>query len=441
MEVLIKIAQLILSLSILVILHEFGHFAFAKLFKTRVEKFYLFFNPWFSVFKFRFKETEYGLGWLPLGGYVKITGMIDESMDREQMEKPAQPWEFRSKPAWQRLLIMVGGVVVNFILALVIYSLVLFTWGESYLKTEDVKYGIMCDSLGLEMGLQNGDKILSIDGKYIDNFNKVFPELILEQAKTIEVERSGVKTVIDVDSDLYPRILNSKGIFMPRFPFVVAKVADGSVADQAGFQAGDQFMKINGESAFYWDEVKELLEKYRTKEVVATVSRGGSELDLMVAMDSTGKIGVYTQDIASFFEFTDVKYGFLESIPAGINKGVELTHSYLKQLKIMVKPENKAYKQVGSFITIGSQFSPTWDWERFWNWTAFLSIILAVMNLLPIPALDGGHVLFLLYEIITGRKPSEKFLEYAQVVGMLLVLGLVVLAFTNDIIRLITNQL
>ncbi|MGM0549769.1 MAG: RIP metalloprotease RseP [Bacteroidota bacterium] len=440
MEVLVKIAQLLLSLSILVVLHEFGHFAFAKLFKTRVEKFYLFFNPWFTLFKFQKGETEYGLGWLPLGGYVKISGMIDESMDKEQMKQPPKPYEFRAKPAWQRLLIMLGGVMVNFVLALVIYAATLYIWGEQYLPTKEVKYGITADSLAKATGFQDGDLIRSVDGEEVENFFKIVPHIVLNDANSVQVLRDGQQTNVSIKREVIPSLLKDPAFITPRIPFYVAGFAEESPAKNAGIKIDDQIVAVNNHNTPYFDDFVEKVKKYKEQEVEVSVIRNQDTLVLPVRVNSEGMIGVAVDgNIARFFTLESTDYSLLESIPAGINKGVEIFGSYLKQLKLIFNTETEAYKSVGGFITIGNIFPGVWDWQSFWNLTAFLSIILAIMNVLPIPALDGGHVMFLLYEIVSGRKPSEKFLEYAQVAGMVLLLGLLVFANGNDIIKLFSN--
>jgi regulator of sigma E protease len=438
MVILVKAAQLILSLSILVILHEMGHFFFARLFKTRVEKFYLFFNPWFSIFKFKKGDTEYGLGWLPLGGYVKIAGMIDESMDKEQMKQAPQPYEFRSKPAWQRLLIMLGGVLVNFVLALVIYSAVLYVWGDKYLKTSNLKYGITCESIAQEIGFQNGDKILTLDGKTVDAFHQVVPQIVLDNVSWVTVERDSNKLEIPISKDYLPRLLKSEvPQFAPRFPFVVGSILAGSPAETAGLQEGDSLIAINGSPATFFDEFRAALQANKNQEVTVTVMRNGTPFDAIIAVPETGIAGVANVPLDRFLDISTFEYNFFQAVPAGIKKGFNTLSSYLKQLKLIFSPSTKAYESVGGFGTIASIFPGTWDWQSFWSLTAFLSIILAIMNVLPIPALDGGHVLFLLYEIITGRKPSDKFLEYAQITGMILILGLVLFANINDIIKYI----
>ncbi len=440
MGVFIQIAQLLLSLSILVILHESGHFIFAKLFKTRVEKFYLFFDPWFSLFKFKKGETEYGVGWLPLGGYVKISGMIDESMDKEQLKKPPQPYEFRSKPAWQRLIIMLGGVTVNFLLALILYVAILYIWGESYLPTKNVTYGIFVDSIGMEMGLQNGDKILSVDNQEIEKFYNIIPDIVLNERKKIQIERDGRRMEIEIPRSVIPAIIKGKSIIDARIPFaplIVTGYMKQSAARTAGIEIGDEVLGFNGMRFEYYDEFSNKISEYRGEEVIVNVRRGDEEMDFPIIVSNEGLIGIERNNPSQFFEFKSVKYGFLESIPAGISKGIKTLVDYLKQFKLLFSRETKAYESLGGFITIGSIFPKEWDWYSFWTFTAFLSIILAIMNVLPIPALDGGHVMFLLYEVVSGRKPSDKFLEYAQITGMILLLALLLFANGNDVVRLL----
>ncbi len=438
MDVFIKVAQLLLSLSIMVILHELGHFTFARIFHTRVEKFYLFFNPWFSLFKFKKGDTEYGVGWIPLGGYVKISGMIDESMDREQMKKPPQPWEFRAKPAWQRLLIMLGGILVNFLLAFVIYIAVMFVWGEQYLPNENVKYGILVDPVGEEIGLRNGDKILAVDSQKIEAFNKILPEIVLNHARTLTVEREGKVFTLAIPDSIFPKLLKGQGMIQPRLPFdpfIVKGFTKNSPARKAGVKKGDRLVAVDSIHFKYYDEFRNYLLQHKGKQVLLTVERDSSYLDIPLQLTPEGMIGVST-DFSHVFEYKKIKYSFWESIPAGIRKGIRTTGDYLKQIKLIFTPKTKAYESLGGFITIGSIFPPVWDWYSFWNLTAFLSIILGIMNLLPIPALDGGHVLFLLYEMITGRKPGDKFMEYAQIAGMIFILALLLYANGNDIFKL-----
>jgi regulator of sigma E protease len=442
MTILIKILQFVLSLSILVIIHELGHFTLAKLFKTRVEKFYLFFDPWFSLFKFKKGETEYGIGWLPLGGYVKISGMIDESMDKEQMKLPPQPYEFRSKTSWQRLLIMTGGVVFNFILAMLIYVLVLFAWGETYLPTANVKYGIVTDSVGYNIGLRNGDKILTLDNQYIENFLQITSDIVLNNRKTIQVERDGQKLNIEIPREYVPLMLKGKGQINYRTPFrplIIKTFLKESPAKTGGVQQGDELTGIDSIQFTYSDEFQKYLLEKKSVPVTLNLLRNDSLVNVTVTPTSAGLLGIsYTgRSLDQIFELKTLKYGFLESVPAGIRKGFKTIGDYLKQFKLIFSKHSKAYESLGGFITIGNIFPGVWDWQSFWNLTAFLSIILAVMNILPIPALDGGHVMFLLFEVITGRKPSDKFLEYAQIAGMILLLSLLIFANGNDILRLI----
>ena len=437
--ILIKAAQLVLSLSLLVIIHEFGHFMFARLFKTRVEKFYLFFDPWFSLFKVKKGDTEYGVGWLPLGGYVKISGMIDESMDKEAMKLPAQPYEFRAKKTWQRLLIMVGGVVMNFILAFIIYIGILYAWGESYLPTANVKYGIEVDSVGMKIGLENGDKILSVDNLPVENFRKVIPTVILDKAQAIQVERGGQKVDVEISDDDLALLIKSKGVILPRIPFdyKIIKLVKNSPAKEAGLKVDDQILGIDSLKYEYNDQFRTMLRENIGKKINLSVLRDNQKMIISMNVPETGALGIQLeQDLTKIFELKTIEYSLIESIPAGIDRGLSTISDYLKQFKLIFSPKTKAYESLGGFIAIGNIFPGAWNWFDFWNMTAFLSIILGVMNLLPIPALDGGHVMFLLFEMITGRKPGDKFLEYAQIAGMVLLLSLVLFANGNDIFKL-----
>lgn len=434
----VQVAQFILSLSILIVLHELGHFIPARIFKTRVEKFYLFFDPYFSLFKVKKGDTEYGIGWLPLGGYVKISGMIDESMDKEQMKLPPQDWEFRSKPAWQRLIIMVGGVTVNVILGVLIYAMVLFAWGEEYLPTENAKYGIACDSLALKMGLKDGDKILAVENKPVESFSRITGEIVLGQVKTIQVERDGQKMDINVsDDNISEMIKRSKSPFIsPRIPCIVDSVAPGLPADSVGFKKGDQMISINGKPASFFNEVTTILKANPFTVANILVLRGKDTLLIRTPVTGDGTIGFQTRTLDKFLTLDTIKYSFFEAFPAGIAKAKKTFVDYIKQFSVIFTVKD-AHKQLGGFGTIASAYSKEWDWENFWGFTAFLSIALAIMNILPIPALDGGHVMFLLYEVITRRKPNEKFMEYAQYVGMFLLLALLLYANGNDIYRAI----
>jgi len=441
MEILIKILQFTLSLSILVIIHECGHFFFAKLFKTRVEKFYLFFNPWFSLFKIKKGETEYGIGWLPLGGYVKISGMIDESMDLEQMKQPPQPYEFRSKTKWQRLLIMLGGVLVNFIFALIIYVAILYTWGESYLPTKNAKYGIAVDSLASKAGLRSGDIVLSVDNKEVENFQQIIYTIIINESKTIQVLRDSQKVNVTLPETIVHSLIRDKDFFTVRFPFVIDKFTGESVAPSAGFKKGDKMVAINGSEAKYYDQFRTILSKNKGQEIKVTVERDKKYIDIAVKVPSSGLLGIYPAgDLTKYFELKYIKYGFIESIPAGISRGFNKLSDYIRQFKVVFSSKAKGYESLGGFIAIGSIFSGEWDWASFWNITALLSIVLAFMNIMPIPALDGGHVLFLLYEIITGRKPSDKFLEYAQLVGLIIIVTIILYANLNDVYKFIIKK-
>jgi regulator of sigma E protease len=435
---LTQILQFIFSLTLLVLVHEFGHFIFAKIFGVRVEKFYIFFNPGFSIYKKKIGETEYGIGWLPLGGYVKLAGMIDESLDKKQLEKEPEPWEFRSKPAWQRLIIMLGGIFMNIILAFIIYISMLATWGTDYLPADKVK-GIMVDSLGQELGLKNGDYILYVNGQKVKRFRDIYIKLILDEPHTMTVLRNDTDTVYLVfnNQDL-AKILDHGQFFTPRFPFVIAGFADSSVAKKAGFEIGDSIIAFNSKPVHYFDQVKDLLKTHKGQNVTFTVRRNGKDTIIALTIPQSGKLGVYVDtDISKYYPIETEHYTLWQAIPAGIKLTFKQIGSYLKQFKLLFTPETKAYKSVGSFIAIGHLFPKAWDWQHFWSLTAFLSIVLAVVNLLPIPALDGGHALFALFEIITGRRPSDKFLEYAQILGMILLLLLIALAFWNDLTRFV----
>jgi regulator of sigma E protease len=439
MEVFIKIVQLLLSLSLLVLLHEFGHFIAARIFKTRVEKFYLFFNPWFSIYKFKRGETTYGLGWLPLGGYVKIAGMIDESMDKKQMKNEPQPWEFRSKPAWQRLIIMIGGVVMNLILAFIIYIFLLFIYGQQYLPVSSIKNGIACDSTAMQMGLQNGDHILKLDGKNVDNFMAIPADILLNNTTTITVERNGKILDIPISDDIHTKLLREKnfGFITPRFPTIIEDYSEYSIAKEAGLLPGDTLIAVNDIATPFYNDFKQTIIENTDQAVTITALRGGDTLGIDLTVPNTGVIGIIVvTDMSQFFELRTKEYSFFQAVPAGIKFTYDRTTDYLKQLKIIFSPKTKAYESLGGFISIGNLFPGQWDWYSFWNMTAFISIILAIMNLLPIPALDGGHVLFLLWEIITRRKPHDKFIEYAQIAGMVFLLLLVLYANGSDIFRL-----
>ena len=441
MEILIKVVQFFMSLSLLVAIHEFGHFIVARIFKIRVEKFYIFFDPWFSLCKWKRGDTEYGLGWLPLGGYVKIAGMIDESMDIEQMQAPVQPWEFRAKPAWKRFCVMVAGVVMNILLAMMIYSGIRYTWGESYLANEDVKWGYNFNATAEAMGFQDGDKVVSIDGTEIDDVNDIRQLLILtESDRTVVVDRAGERVEFTIPFDELVAMRRNKeyeDLYMLRVPFVIDSVAAAS-AIEAGLQAGDEVVACNGQSNV--DVVamtEEILPAHKGDTVVMNILRAGESVELRVPVNEEGKIGVVMK--ADMFQPRTRTFTLFEAIPAGVNMAVDTIVEYWQQLKLIFQPKTKMYEELGGFISIGNIFPSEWDWARFWSMTAFLSVMLAVLNILPIPGLDGGHALFTLWEMITGKKPSDKFLEVMQYIGLGILLVLVVYANGNDIYRLFFN--
>ena len=432
---LIKAAQLMLSLSILVFIHELGHFFFSRLFKVRVEKFYLFFDPWFSLFKYKPKnsDTEYGIGWLPLGGYVKIAGMIDESMDKEQMAQPEQPWEFRSKPAWQRLLIMTAGVINNFLLALVIYAMIAFVWGETVLPIKNIGNGIVYGEVAQNAGFRDGDIPLTADGKTLYDFSGETIRAMAE-AHEVEVMRNGEVVKLTLPDDLMLQLIGANQRFAScRMPVVVQNAVAGYGAANAGMQEGDSIIAVNGTATPDYTDFTAALGSHMGASADISFVRNGEEMTLPVAVNDKGQIGISLVPASVFYPTETIYYGFFESIPKGIKKGFNTLAGYVGDFKYVFTKEGA--NSLGGFGTIGSIFPSTWNWEAFWEMTAFLSIILAFMNILPIPALDGGHVLFLLYEVIARRKPNEKFMEYAQITGMVLLFALLIYANLNDVIR------
>lgn len=444
----IQIVQFFISLSILIVLHELGHFIPAKLFKTRVEKFYLFFDIKYSLFKKKIGETEYGIGWLPLGGYVKISGMIDESMDKEQMKQPVQDYEFRAKPAWQRLIIMVGGVTVNFVLAVIIYIGLAWAYGDQYIPMDSLKGGVWVveEEIGDAAGLKTGDKILAVDGSPIESFRSVFLELV--NGEEVTLIRDGKKQTQDIPVGFISKLIDDddKARFLAyRIPFMIGAIPEDSHNANAGLEVEDQILSLGGEKVEFYDEVKSILEKYKGQEISTEVRRASGALESITLMVSdSATIGVLsgippieTLEDLNYLGVTQVNYNFFEAFPAGINKGVSTLGSYVKQLKKIFNPATGAYKGVGGFAAIGSLFPDTWSWADFWSTTALISIILAFMNILPIPALDGGHVMFLLYEIVSGRKPSDKVMETAQMVGFFLLIALLLFANGNDLYKFI----
>jgi len=436
---LIKTVQLLLSLSILVIVHELGHFLFARYFKVRVEKFYLFFNPWFSLFKFkpRGSETEYGIGWLPLGGYVKIAGMLDESMDKEALAQPPKPWEFRVKPAWQRLLIMVGGVLMNFILAFFIYSMIAYAWGEENLPMKNVKMGYTFNETTLKAGFQNGDIPLTADNVPLE-FKDGKTIMAFFSAKEVTVLRNDEVVTINLPADFKNVIFEEDAMFFERFPFIIKAVSNGSPAKNAGLMEGDSIIGINESLDLVAFDIQTLLAENKENEIILTFYRNNQLLSLPVVPNEFGKIGVVLKLPTEIYETIQINYNFFTSIPAGVRIGINTIKMYLGQFKFIFSKEGA--KSLGGFGAIGNLFPAKWHWPSFWEMTAFLSIILGVMNLLPIPALDGGHVLFLLFEVVTGRKPNDKFMEYAQIAGMIFILGLLLYANGNDVFRLLSSR-
>lgn len=446
-DFLIKAAQLLLSLSILVTLHELGHFVPARLFGIRVKKFYLFFdflfplpNVWnFSIFKFKKGETEYGLGWFPMGGYVQIDGMIDESMDTEAMKKPPQPWEFRSKLAWQRLIVMVGGVVVNLILGFLIYSMVLYAWGKQRVPLENMTYGVHVHEVLHPYGLQDGDKILSVGDTSVRYFDQLGMSVLINQQREITIERNGQQQIIQLPDSIEQVVLASgaRGLFGERIPFVVDSIIKDSPAEKAGLAAGDTILKVGDTDAYWVHAGRQALKDHADSTIALVVGRNGQDVELQVSVTEQGTLGFGYKGVSDFLETETFKYTFWESIPAGFRETGQKLGGYISSLRLLFSKEGVS--QIGGFGAIGGMFPSVWDWHSFWTMTAFLSLILAFMNILPIPALDGGHVLFLLVEMVTGRKPGDRFLEIAQTIGMIILLALLVLANGNDIVKWVST--
>ena len=463
MEIIVKASQLIVSFSILVLVHEFGHFLFARLFKVRVEKFYLFFDAGFALFRLKPKnsETEYGIGWLPLGGYCKISGMIDESMDLEQMKSDPKAWEFRAKPAWQRLLIMIGGVLFNFILALFIYAGVLAYWGEDYLANEDARYGIVCDSVAMRMGFRNGDKVVAVNGVAPKSFLDIQKRMMLYREMNVTLQRGDSTVNIEPDYYEYVAYMTTNRFIEPMPPFVIKSVPDSSVNRASNLKPGDEIIGAEGLTGndkridvihmcgndtrqFHVprrndnriDEIRGIFAAHKNGDVTVTLKRNGDTLVVPLKVNGEGMIGVQLEvDPKNLFVITEKRYGVFSALSAASGKAVTRLKDHLCELLMMVTPKTETYKQVGSIISIGKIYSARWDWQRFWDITALLSIMLAVLNLLPIPALDGGHVTFLVYEMITRRKLGDKFLTYAQVAGLVILLMIMVYAVGNDVVR------
>lgn len=435
MEIVVKVVQFFLCFTLLVGIHEWGHFIAARIFKIRVDKFYIFFDPWFSIFKFKRGDTEYGLGWLPLGGYCKIAGMIDESMDKEQMAQPAKPDEFRSKPAWQRLIVMLAGVTLNLVLAIVIYIGVSYAWGDKYFANEDATWGYTFSEVGHELGFEYGDKFVSIGGVAVDNTDKIPSMLILSDgAQEIVVERAGKNVAFTIPLESLVALRKGKefqDLFALRMPFIIDSVARSSAA---ALMPSDEVVAFEGVPMVSHSDFRKAFAGAKGQDVALSVKRGGEVVDVQVAVDTDGLIGV---TVRNPYSLRTQKYTLLESVPAGFRKAGSTVSSYWGQLKLIVQPKTKMYEELGGFVAIGSMFSGVWNWYDFWLKTAFLSIVLAVMNVLPIPGLDGGHSLFTLWELVTGRKPSDNFLERAQMVGMILLFALLIYANGNDFYRLL----
>ncbi len=429
MDVIIKIIQVLLALSVLILVHELGHFCFAKMFKIRVEKFYLFFDWGFSLFKWKPKnsDTEYGIGWLPLGGYCKISGMVDESMDTESLKRDPQPWEFRSKPAWKRLLVMAGGVIFNFIFAIMLYIILLLGWGQSYIRNSDAS--IYTSELARQMGFRDGDRIIGFDDYEPENFAALSADLLHEQASTATVLRDGDTVRIELGDDYIPKMLDYKQpIFGIAIPFVIDEIPDRSL-NKGILMPGDSLTAIDGKPMTYLQDAKKYFSEHKDTTVSMSLIREGKAIDVEARVDTSGQV----QAIMRMPKITQRDYDLLSAIPAGFKLTFTTIGDYVKELGLIFDPKTEAYKEVGSVISIGSIFPEKWNWYTFWSISALLSIMLGVMNLLPIPGLDGGHILFTLYEMLTRHKPSDRFLMGAQAIGMLILLSIIVFAFWNDL--------
>ena len=432
--------QLLLSLSILIVLHEAGHFIPAKLFKIRVEKFYLFFDPWFSLIKKKIGDTTYGIGWLPLGGYVKISGMVDESMDKEQLSKPPENYEFRAKPAWQRLIVMLGGVTVNVILGIVIYSIVLFNWGKETLPVSEARYGVHCDPMMYQFGFRDGDKVVALNGAAPESFHDISKKLLLDDIRNVTIERFGKQSIIALPEDFGQMLVDSavRQAFALRHPCIVDSLQIGHSAIQAGLLAGDSIVGVNQFYSPFFQDIQKQIRKNKNKTIALHVIRNGHAVNLTVPVSRKGTIGFIPKSPLTWFSKDTKHYTLAQAVPAGMSEAWGTVTDYTSQLRFLFSKSGA--QQVGGFVTFAKLFPEKWDWWAFWERTAFISLVLAFMNILPIPALDGGHVMFLFWEMITGKAVSQRILERAQFVGMILLLGLMLYGNGMDLFRVVTGQ-
>lgn len=440
---LIQIAQFLLGLSLLIVIHEFGHFLPAKYFGIKVSKFYLFFDYKFSILKKKIGETEWGIGWIPLGGYVKIEGMVDESMDTENLSEEPEEWEFRAKPAWQRIIVLTGGVIMNFLTAYFIYVFLLMGYGKDYLPNESLVNGVWTNEIGLEMGIQHGDKILRIGDYTPESYSETALEILLSQGEDLIVERDGQEVRIPIAVEYIEEMIKNKkfvGLIKPRMPYVVGGFAEGSFGEREGLKLGDSIVGLNGVQMLFFDQYKKILPSYANKDISLTYFRDGILDTLYFTLPESGKLDVYnTTEVFKYYEIKNKPYTFAAALTGAGNEVVAKLDGYVRQFKLIFNPKTEAYKEVGGFLTILKQYDKIWDWRHFWEFTAFLSIMLGFLNILPIPALDGGHVVFTTIEMVTGKKPSIKVLEVAQMIGFFILLGLLIFANGQDILRAISG--
>ena len=434
-----KTAQFILSFSIIVVLHELGHFIPARLFGARVEKFYLFFNPGFTLWKKKIGETEYGIGWIPFGGYVKIAGMIDESMDKEQLNKAPEAYELRSKPAYQRLIVMLGGVIVNAILAIIIFIGIAWFWGDNFLPSKNLSYGVHATEVSKKMGIQDGDIIVSLDQQELTDFFELESKIVIDAAKTIQVQRGDSMINLTIPSTVAAELSNannSTAFVLPLFPVIVDSIGKTAVVVEGSFQKNDTLLSINGQSVRYQHEFIEVKKNFSDSLVTVLAKRGTDTVKIRTLINNKAQLGLFVKLPMQLFKTVHQDYNFMEAIPKGVQRCISTLDNYVTGIKQIFTGKVNPNDSLGSLISIGNTFPSQWDWERFWTLTAVFSIVLGFMNVLPIPALDGGHALFILFEMITGRKPSDKFMEYAQIAGMILMFGLMLYALGLDFWRL-----